>query len=191
MAGLWATRTLAEPLRPEDQGPPPVGPDAYGLTSVIGSHPEIEQVLRDLGEPALLPANATTAGPTFRLLERYSFHKPRSSRLVFDALDGSASAILKEVGQPPAILGLSAPTGIRVRALIDDEERFWNGAPVVPDWAEIAAADRPGMVLVRGDGGLSLLEARVGSKRHAILRANPEDDSLLGHVSGLIFTTRR
>ena len=185
-AGLLFGRARAQGPEQElgRERPSPQALDDYGFRGKLAAPGVFEVALRRLGEPALLTADAEVPIPTFRLLELR--RHPRCARIVFDGGDGSAKAVLKH-GQPSvSIRSFDAHHGVRLRALVDDRERFWDAAAEPPDWEKIAA-DSAGEILVTADGWSALLEARVGPKRHAIVRRSPDDDELLGQVARKVF----
>lgn len=207
-AGEAHAQTLLDRPDPTSFGPPPAGAHPYGLNSALTAKPWIEHALRGLGEPALLTPQATVTSPTFRLLEMR--RRPRAARIIFDREDGGATVVLKQTPSAAAasaalggravpteflnrpiagILSLDPMRGLRLRQLVDDEDRFWNGASNPPDWSQITAAARNEIVVTAG-GWSVVLEGRVGAKRHAILRSTPGDESWLGKVSEQVFGRR-
>jgi hypothetical protein len=183
---------------PADLLPPGNGLDAYGLASVLGQKTYFEEVLRALGEPAILPREASVSAATFRLTESYSLRRPRAARIIFfQELEPKAVSIIKDYGirtasdaKPLTTLRyFSGQDASRLRLLIDDEERFWDASSIPPDWEAIACKARknnpPCAIVV--DGGDSLLEGRIGAKRHAILRHNPHATSLVQQLAREVF----
>jgi len=201
IVGGAAAITLAAPVRaqfPADFLPPEEGEDAYGLKAALGEKSYFDRVLRDLGEPAILTKTAPITGATFRLTEDYALRRPRAARIIFfQEVEPRAVSIIKDYGtqtkataKPLTLLRyFDGRHATRLRLLIDDEERFWNGLPIAPDWDAIACQARNGnQPCMPGlDGGASLLEGRVGAKQHAILRNNPDRTSLLRQLAGEVF----
>lgn len=182
-----------------EMGPPPPSPDAYGLRKLVGTSFDFDQVLRDFGEPAILADGAKVLGATFRITENYSLRRPRTARIVFLPVDeASALAVIREYGNSPqspqkpltVLRYFDGQEGIRLRALVDDEERFWNASPNPPNWGAISCQARNGgrACPPSVDGGASLLEARVGPNVQAILRKNPSPSDLVQQVAKAVFS---
>ncbi|MBB3692670.1 hypothetical protein [Sphingomonas sp. BK580] len=196
-----AAVALAETAKAQgstDLVPPAEGRDAYGLDGALGQANYFDRVLRGLGEPAILTENAKIIGATFRLTEDYSLRRPRAARIIFlEEAEPRAVSIIKDYGtqtatnaKPIAVLRyFDGQAATRLRLLIDDRERFWDASPVPPDWWAIACQARNGNrpCPPATDGGTSLLEGRIGPKKHAILRHNPDSTSLVQQLVRDVF----
>lgn len=164
--------------------------------------------MREFEEPALLIKGANPPHATYRLLE--GGRTPRCARVIFDSVSGGGTVVLKHRlpvaarsmtvnGRPipPGILtnplsstsSLDAFRGAQMRVLLDDEDRFWNGVSEPPPWGEITADDEHA-ILVTADGWECALEARVGSKRHVIVREAPVEEEWLGRIIAGLFGPR-
>ena len=205
LAGPATAQGWVDPTAPSAPAP---GPDAYGLSAFIKKPEWIERLLREFGEPALLTKDAKLPHATYRLLE--GGRRPRCGRIIFDSISGGATIVLSQrvpasaqnmivegIPLPPSIqsrpligtTSLDAQLGARMRVLLDDRDRFWNGASDPPQWEEITADDQHS-IYVTADGWQCVLEARVGSKRHVIVRDAPQDDEWLGQIITAIFGKR-
>ena len=178
--------------------PPPSVPDGYGLSRALGDRSYFEDILRNFAEPAILTTEAKILGATFRITEDYSLRRPRTARVLFLPGDeGRAIAVIKDYGtrqESPSkfievIRFFSGQDAFKLRALIDDEERFWNASPSPPDWDALACRSRNGgqVCAPPTDGGASLLEGRVGINSHAILRQNPRASELVQQIANAVF----
>jgi hypothetical protein len=185
---------------PADLPPPPVGKDAYGLDAILGRSDGFDRLLRELGEPAILTADAAITGATFRLSENYSLQRPRAARIIFfQDLEPKAVSIVKSYGTQTArdakpltyLRYFDGADATRLRLLIDDQERFWDALPIPVDWTAIDCqahnGNKPCIPAPPEHGGASLLEGRIGTKRHAILRKNPHRTSLVRQLTHEIF----
>ncbi len=195
-----APRVLAANAPP---APPPMPPDdTFGFASTLRAEGVGGPVMRDLsswvrtlktlGEAPMLTADAADGGPSFRLTVLNPRAPAITAHVTWAASRQNATAMIS-YGDVPGIPGQRTrtvrrdyvgPTALNLLDQVDRLETFWDAAPLPPDWAAIQAlADCPTCAVTEPEDMQMLLEARMGVRRHLILRLAPPPSSLIARFA--------
>lgn len=202
-AAAAASRAAAANAPP---APPPLPPDdTFGFASTLRAEGVGGPVMRDfsgwvkalktLGEAPMLTADAADTGSSFRLTVLNPKAPAITAHVNWAANRQSATAMIS-YGDVPGMPGLRTrtvrrdylgPAALDLLDVVDRLETFWDAAPLPPDWAAIQAlADCPTCAVAEPDDVRMLLEARMGARRHLILRLAPPPSSLIARFAAAV-----
>lgn len=166
-------------------------PDPFGLRAIVGNSRYVgyaEAALSRYSQRSILKPSDTVLRATFRLT-RIRYDTPWVAVADWDGVTAGAHIqqwrnraedVQRMPGSPTYDIRTDTNEGLLLRNLLEDRERFWEAQAFVPVGGERV---EPGELTLVACEVVYLMEARVGDRRHAILRPCPAAGGYLAEAS--------